>query len=941
MDLREFLSTLVPVGDQILLARPDVWTASDGKVIKGFRHTVFSSHAEAAEAAKLISAAGHNTYFALASYKQGFHTNAKGKRVVRVRENVQALQALWLDIDFKQGYAGPAEVVAALRHLSDFAKFPAPAILVGTGNGLHAYWPLSTPLPPDRWQRLAEALKEACKAAEVHADHMLTADSCRVLRCPETLNVKDPTNPKPVRILHSRPETFDPIALEGILAPWAGTKRRSPLPSARQPVGANSDLSGGLGPAALPSANFSEITKHCGVSKWILDTKGERCTEPEWVAALQLLKHCDDGEHFVHEVSKGHSGYSEANTDTKWIQRLANSAGPTVCKTFATFRSDICARCPHNGFVKSPIQLGIEGIEDLQNLPPGWRVAPDGDGIERLTVTDPAANLREWVPALRHVFSNFRPVRSVNTQEHDMMFDVTLKGADVWTVTLPMGVLGNSRRLSEDMAGLGVPLKEKEIKAFGDLMSTWLKRLQQARRVADVSEQLGWIKRDEELVGFACGSTIFYGDGRERNDIRPAREFATIAKYYEPAGSLEEWKVVANFIAKQNNPALTSVLAASFGAPLLKFLGVQGGTLSLVSSASGVGKSSTLKAAQAVWGSPVQAMNSVDDTPKSVARKMGFISNLPSFWDELRGKHTVDGFANLAFMLTQGRDKSRLDSNSTLRESHSWEMLLVAASNESIFDAMARRTQGTDAGMVRVFEIMMDKHPVAEISAARITVMFESLNQNYGHAGRVYAKYIAENQAEIRDMVQKLFISVGDTMAPQERFWYTIVAVILVGAMLAKKLRLVDFDLTSIKEFLLENLENLKERTQTGISEGGANEVLADYLRERGDRTMIVSHFLQGAGRPTPDNEPIIKVAPRSDKCVVVRSQKDRAVRFPTRDFVEFLKSRGVDSYGQLKAIEQSLGGKKSRCVIGAGTDYAGPRTWVMEVPINPGELED
>src|SRR5690606_38703135 len=152
---------------------------------------------------------------------------------------------------------------------------------------------------------------------------------------------------------------------------------------------------------------------------------------------------------------------------------------------------------------------------------------------------------------------------------------IELDGSNSWTINMPAGVLGNPRKFNETLADFGVALKEKELKAFGDLMATWLGKLQAARRVADVTEQLGWLidktPDAEQITGFSCGQTTYSSDGRIRNDVRAARQFAPIAKFYEPKGNLEAWKKVAAFLAEQNKAAFTATLAAAFGTPLLRF----------------------------------------------------------------------------------------------------------------------------------------------------------------------------------------------------------------------------------------------------------------------------------------------------------------------------------------------------------------------------------
>ena len=933
MDLTEFLKTVVPEG-HLIVARMVERQKPDGAKFKTFAHYVCSTHAEAAETAESLVSGGHDVYFALASYKQGFHQNEKGKKVVRVRENVRELKALWLDIDFKGEYHDLPAAVAALKAFLQATQMPSPSIVVGSGNGIHVYWPLDRALPLERWQRLADAFKEAAKALGLKADLVCTADACRVLRPPGTQNFKDPTNPKQVKILNSNGKLHDPDQLEAALTPWAPTRKGH---AAAPAVGANDDLTGGVGNREAKPSRFEEVARHCGVSKWLLETHGKDCSEPEWMAALQLLKHCEDGSLYVHEVSKGHPGYSESDTDAKWQARLANSAGPTLCKTFEHYRPEKCAMCPHSGFIKTPLQVGYEGMQDVMGLPPGWRYAENEGGVERLMLTDPANNVKEWVKQFSHIPVGFRPVRSVATGMYDMLVEIKLKNTETWPIVLPMSVLGNYRKLVEQLASFGVVLKPKEIQPFGELMSSWLKKLQSARRVADVTEQLGWIHTGEQVSGFACSPTVYHSDGRIRNDVRPSREFASLAKLYEPRGGLEEWKKVAAFIAHQNNPALTAVLAASFGAPLLKFVGIQGGILSLVSTASGVGKSSALKLSQAVWGSPVHAMNSVDDTPKSVAKKLGFLNNLPAYWDELRGKQTVDGFCTLAFQITQGREKSRLDSAANLRDAQTWETMLIVASNESIFEAMARRTTGSDAGMVRTFEIEMTETPDTHKTSAEVTLLFESLGQNYGHAGRVYSQYLATHVGEVNKLVKETYLKLaGDDMESAERFWYGMMAILLVGASLARRLDLVDIDIRALHKFLVRNLDRLRGRTQTMAEEHTLQEILADYLRDRGNSTLLIDEFYaEGAGRPPKDYLPSVKDSPKSGKAQVVVALDQHKARFATRDLTQWLIARELPAYGVLEKLEKELSARKVRCVLGFRTSYAGPRIWALEIDLN------
>lgn len=930
MDLKQFLETIVPPGVMVV-ARLVERTDADGNPYTTFAHRTSTFHAAAAKAIEEMAGSGENVYYAMAAYRQGFHTNAEGKKVLRVRPNVAAVKALWLDIDFKGAYPDAKTAVLALRAFSQATAVPGPSILVGSGNGLHAYWPLTEPVTVDRWQRLADALKAACLEIGLEADHKCTGDAARVLRPPGTFNYKDPANPKPVKILYTSGKLFDYEDLDAALTPYVKAAKAAPL------TGVYAEFAGGVGTPAKPG-NFSTLIRHCGVLRHVAETHGKDCTEPEWVATLQVLKHCEDGEQWVHHVSDGHPGYSEAGTDRKWIQRKANTAGPTLCSTFEETRKAICAKCPHNGFVKSPVQLGDDTTEALDGLPVGWRVAADKKGIERLMILDAGEGntSKEWVKVLRHLVSNLRVTRSVVTNNYEVQFDIEMQGSKSWTLTLPGGHLGNSRKLIEALAEKGVVLKEKEGKFFLELMATWLSQLQAARRVADVTEQMGWLIDGDKLVGFSCGPSTFYADGRIRNDVRTAREFAPIAKWYEPRGGMDPWKKVATFLAEQDNPAFTAILAASFGAPLLKFTGVHGGILSIVSTASGVGKSSALKCSQAVWGSPTHGVNAVDDTPKSVARKLGFLNNLPAYWDELRGRQTIEQFLTLAFQITQGKEKSRLDSSATLRETATWETMLIVASNESIFEAMGRHAGGSDAGVVRTFEVQVEPIQL-DRNRAEISLLFEGVNVNYGHAGRMYAQHLATHIKDVEERVQKVFMNLArvGNMQAQERFWFAIMASLIVGAELAGRLGLVAINVKTLTAFLMQNVNRLRGRTTVAMSSTEPSEILASFMAQFQDRALIVDKYPAPRANTATYVPDLTGGIPRSDKIAYHVARDEKRVRIPLAEFTRWLEHRELPVYQTVKRMRAELKCEERRARLGIGTKWELPPQKLLEFDLS------
>lgn len=82
-------------------------------------------------------------------------------------------------------------------------------------------------------------------------------------------------------------------------------------------------------------------------------------SEPEWFAWLGVVAFADPADHiWIHEKSKGHPGYSEAETRAKIEQVLDNQTGPRSCFSISAKAGHAgCKTCPHFGAITTPAQI--------------------------------------------------------------------------------------------------------------------------------------------------------------------------------------------------------------------------------------------------------------------------------------------------------------------------------------------------------------------------------------------------------------------------------------------------------------------------------------------------------------------------------------------------------------------------------------------------------
>jgi hypothetical protein len=180
---RQFLRVILPAqGPYAVLVKE-----SHGRTYNVFAPTI----SELWAIIKRANDAGHAVYHACANFIEA-RSDPKGtpnaqRRYGRTKKNVRSAKSFWLDLDAGPGkpHANAEEAYCALVEFCKKANLPLPMI-VWSGNGLHAYWPLECSLDRGTWERHAHRLKALCIKHGLHVDHSRTTNISTVLRTPGT-----------------------------------------------------------------------------------------------------------------------------------------------------------------------------------------------------------------------------------------------------------------------------------------------------------------------------------------------------------------------------------------------------------------------------------------------------------------------------------------------------------------------------------------------------------------------------------------------------------------------------------------------------------------------------------------------------------------------------------------------------------------------------------
>jgi hypothetical protein len=271
-------------------------------------------------------------------------------------DDMTYLSVIGMDIDVfdtsKPEKNLPKTIQEAISLLEGFGT--PPAMVVQSGTGLHAYFPLEQELVLTDSEQRKEAAKVVADFYRGFAEYAKpftfdqTKDIARMLRAPGTMNLKDVNNPIKVEVLtydESRKYSLDEIqsvSSEKHSRAWAAT------------TSDDSQESQG-------SLNFAKIQQGCAWVKQAM-ASSRTATHDEWFAMASIMALCTDGRELFHEYSKGHPDYDPDECNAKFDQVDPDKAARTCDALNATGRlSGICDTCPFRGGLKSPTTLGKSG----------------------------------------------------------------------------------------------------------------------------------------------------------------------------------------------------------------------------------------------------------------------------------------------------------------------------------------------------------------------------------------------------------------------------------------------------------------------------------------------------------------------------------------------------------------------------------------------------
>ena len=873
------------------------------------------------------AAQGWNMFFGVAKYA----TDAN-----RTKENVQGLKAFWLDIDCGEakakpdpktgrpdGYVNQATGLAALQRFCRTVGLPRP-VLVNSGRGIHAYWPLTGTVTREQWEPVAERLRKLCNTHDLYVDPSVF-EVARILRIPGTFNYKDDPPHEVTVISAADPVDFDEFyKILGVK-----TAELIPLETPKREL---SELARSL--QENITANFAKILQRSvegNGCQQLLDCYENRAALPEnrWFSALSVAKFCSDQDTAIHTMSEGHPDYDPDRT----LQKIKHILGPHTCETFERGNPGGCEGCPFAEKIKSPITLGNEVLAATEEdnvvveepeevgVAPKTHIIPEypfpffrgkAGGIYRKPPLGKDGKPVEEGDILVLPYDFYILKRMRDPIEKDVaVFKFHTPQDGVREFTAPLVKISEVGDLRKLLAGEGILCGKRRFEYLSEYIRASLMALSEKRKAEQMRLQFGWADNDSKFIIGDSEVTVegtFYSP--------PSSITASIAERMGPVGSLDKWKEVFNLYGRPGLEPHAFAALTGFGAPIFKFLGQRGAMINVIHPNCGTGKTTILHMCNSIWGTPDALCCVKEDTLNAKVLRLGVMNNLPYTVDEMTNM-TPQDFSTLVYNITQGRGKDRVkaSSNELRHNATTWQTMALCSSNASFYEKMGVAKNSPDGELMRLVEYKIDYTDTLDPMMAK-NMFDHQLMENNGHAGRIYAAWLLANheQAKKTALHTQAKLDRELKLTQRERFWSAVLAANLTGGAIAKHIGLIDWDMPRIYDWACKMLLSLREDVQP--PRNNAIEVIGDFIRRNIQSILVVNEEadarsnMHAAPILEPRNELLIRWEPDTQKMYIAAApfKRDCAeIQVNYKETMQRLTERGVLTGKMVKRLSKGM----------------------------------
>jgi hypothetical protein len=772
------------------------------------------------------------------------------------------LRSFFIDLDVGEGkgYASKEDAHIALYKLQGATGLPDP-VLVDSGGGVHAYWIMDTDIPKDEWKPAAEAFKALC-LQHIAIDPAVTADTARIMRCPETFNQKTGT-PRPTSVITDEIYVYS----------WDEMKEFLGAPEPQQ-----QDVLATIGKgldddtrAMLKLDNFAKSFDvlaeksldgvGCNQIANIL-IKAKTLEEPLWWAGLSIAKFCDDGATAIHKMSEDHPEYNYDDTEEK-ASRLP---APRTCEWFIDNYPEHCDGCPHRGKITTPIVLGkefraapatnqeksIRQDSDTQTVPdfpeylfPFLRGANGGIYYQPPAKYNKQGEKIEQDPILV-LPHEFFPIRRMFSK-HDgecLLMRLELPRDPVREILVPMKNVYAQDQFKALMSSNGVFASAEKLPHLMNYVIKWGQYMQLTDKAEMMRMQMGWT---EDMADPNWPNRSFVIGKREVTHTgeiieAPASPFVRgIAKFLVPQGSYERWRESSDYLNQPGFEMHAFTMLCGMASPFMTYTSTAGVTVCLLGK-SGSAKTGAMYAGLSVWGHPKE-LSVFEATDNGMTGRYLGLHNIPLGVDEISNKD-AKVLSQLVHKISHGKAKIRMQGSVNAEREHEMSASLVGilTTNQSAYSKFEGIKANPDGEAARLIEFLIHKPALLEDNGALGKHIFDAFRFNYGHVGpmliqealRLGDNYILDN---ISMWDEKFIKDFGDDTT--YRFYQNLMSATCMAGTMAHEANIINLDISRVYHETVREMITIRDKV-VKVNRTDYPSILGDYVNKNLGNILVL-----------------------------------------------------------------------------------------------------
>lgn len=774
----------------------------------------------------------------------GFEAQSIAAFKGRTADNARWFRSLWFDIDVGESkdYKTVKEAAVALSTFINLTHLPSPTV-VHSGYGLHVYWPLSEDLPADEWRSAAVRLKALADQHGLRIDTTCTQDAARILRPVGTHNYKN-SQSREVRLI----QTAGAVPFAEVQKYLAAL----PVPALIVPAnGVHTKVNGSNGHHAAAAfglatidqsrpSDFSakRILQGCQQFAWALANQAE-VKEPVWRAMVGTLYRTDDPAS-IHIFSKEHPGYTYDETEAKaraWV------GGGVTCDMLADLHQGGCVGCPKLGVIKSPSWFGLTRnqemppavIDTTTGMPGNWVLH---GGSLCMRSDDGLQLLYNGSIHFGQPFKEADPLTKNYIQYLPLAAQTPLDRHELF---LHMGTHASPQEMKKAFSTVGIMPEVRMEKEFYNGMRAWIQKITDESTSVKPVRQMGWQSHEstDTAAGFVLGQTLYTPGKKQtvRVDIAAEKH----SRHMKPEGSFDEWKQAINIYARPEYARYALMSWLMFGAPLGRLLGVGMPIAHFNSQGSGHGKTGAQDLLLSGAGNPRDPNGrwTGNTTIISIYAYLTAMNGNIAVLDETSAI-PPETLCKLMFEATLGSGRKAMQGASgQTRDLPPITGILCTSGNMSLQQLAQTMKGNSEAQVARVFEFNVQRPSMSSEQRYADAQIFKKVYDNYGHAMPLFIQYVVDHQAEVKAQLHavelRLIQHLG--MEQEERFWRALLTCCVTGALIARKLGLIDHD---VNKLMPAAFEHFYYQRQAMAEEAKSDHGLYQFVQDNQAAVLVV-----------------------------------------------------------------------------------------------------